>query len=149
MTTTKIPEYPPDEVRETKRYMVIPMSAEEKADLADRLTKRMGEADALEARRSAIHKDLGDQLKEMQAECSVMARTHRQGGEMGMGATETRIYLAEGLAVEVVPLTGEVIEERALTSEERQGSLRLVDGEPCEVVPIAPARPSKPRAKKS
>ena len=62
---------------------------------------------------------------------------------------ETRLYLAEELAVEVVPSTGEVIEERALTAEERQGSLRLVDGEPCEVVAMAPGRPGRPRAKKS
>ena len=144
-----IPDRTPDETRETTRYMVVPMTADERADLADRLTARMGEADALEARRSAIHKELGDQLKEMQSECSVMARTHRQGCEMGMAPTETRLYLAEELAVEVVPSTGEVIAERALTAEERQGSLRLVDGEPCEVVAMAPGRPGRPRAKKS
>jgi hypothetical protein len=128
---TAKPARAPDQVKKGSRWMVVPMTAEQLADLSREMSAKIGERDSIEGRRSAISKELGEQIKRLMAEISEMAQTHRQGGHYDQAELEVSLWMAEGIALEVVKATGEVVEVRELLESERQAELPGIS-EPAE-----------------
>lgn len=132
------PAREPDASGTGHRYMVVPMTPEQLAEVARDMVSKMRQASSIAARRAAINSELGGQVKALQEDAAKLAEVYQQGGEYDNVETALALFYRENLAVETYPATGDVLDVRELLPSERQpelpGTAELVDEDPAEAM---------------
>ena len=109
-------------VKKTLRYV---FNTRELADIADKVSQLVREVEDREARKKAVAAQLKAELEQAVNELRMMSGKHRDGYEYRDVDCEVEKNFRMGLVTTTRLDTGEIVGERAMTTEERQQALKL------------------------
>lgn len=121
----------------TPRYRQLPVKLTEKERMARAMSAAELQSDynEIEERKKETTRSLGQQLKDLRKDIEKLQRAVRTGSEHQDVQIETRRN-EDRRTIETVRLdTGEIIDSRPMTVEERQGKLFGIDGGKAEKKP--------------
>lgn len=119
----------PDEVRRTVRKAAKLLTNNEKAAVADQLAEVLRLAEEVEEQRAAQAKVSKERLDNLYGQAAALGRSIREGDSADVECREELYFQANAVRVFRVD-TGEQLEERAMTAEERDRLSQLPLGKP-------------------
>lgn len=129
-------------VKRETRSIMVPRDQEAIRVLGDQLADVVSEQAALEAEKSEVVKDYNDRIKGLEAKARELARSYRSGDKMSIAVDVCVEYdFDEGRVTVARCDTGEVLEDREMTSDEDHMQLEL----PLPL-PLPPAPATDPAA---
>ena len=109
-------------IKKTLRYV---FNTRELADIADKVSQLVREVEDRESIKKAVASQLKADLEQSVNDLRVQSGKHRDGYEYRDVDCEVEKNFRMGLVTTTRLDTGEIIEERAMTTEERQQALKL------------------------
>jgi hypothetical protein len=113
------------EFREIEKVLPVPLTQEERNQLAEEMTRCLAEQGSLEIQKKSVNDQIKGQMAQATSEMQAAAATLRRGLLDKEVHCQLEFNYSEGVKRLIRKDTGEIVEEKAITFEERQAWLKF------------------------